>query len=105
MLTARTGETLVVEADHRAHGQGELVLRDLKDGPLGHCPSGKFAANASWVPVAALAHNLGRWTLAAAAPDFDSATVGSLRRKLIAMPARLVASGRRRWLRVPTNWP
>ncbi|MGI9017254.1 MAG: IS1380 family transposase [Euzebya sp.] len=105
MVTDRTGEMLELEADHRAHAQVELVIRDLKDGPLAHCPSGKFAANAAWVTLAALAHNLGRWTLAAAGPDFQPATVGSLRRKLIAMPARLVASGRRRWLRAPTNWP
>lgn len=104
LVTDRTGDMLTLEADHRAHAQVELVIRDLKDGPLAHCPSGRFAANAAWVTLAALAHNLGRWTLAAAGTDFDTATVGSLRRKLIAMPARLVTSGRRRWLRAPTNW-
>lgn len=105
MVTDRTGDTLALEADHRAHAQVELVIRDLKDGPLAHLPSGKFAANAAWLTLAALAHNLGRWTLAAAGGAFKAATVGSLRRKLVAMPARLVTSGRRRWLRAPTNWP
>jgi hypothetical protein len=64
-----------------------------------------FAANAAWLVLAALAHNLGRATLAAAGRDWSTATVASLRRKLVAMPARLVSSGRRRWLRAPTNWP
>ncbi|MGH8909677.1 MAG: hypothetical protein ACRD0K_25095 [Egibacteraceae bacterium] len=32
-------------------------------------------------------------------------TVGSLRRKLSVMPARLVSSGRRLRLRAPVNWP
>ena len=105
LVTDRDGATLTLEADHRAHAQVELVIRDLKDGPLAHLPSGRFAANAAWLALAALAHNLGRWTLTAAGPDFDTATVGSLRRKLITMPARLVGSGRRRWLRAPTHWP
>ena len=82
-----------------------MVIRDLKGGPLAHCPSGKFTANAAWLALAALAHNLGRWTLTAAGPVYAGATVESLRRKLIAMPARLVRSGRRLRLRAPTNWP
>lgn len=105
LVTDRDGATLALEADHRAHAQVELVIRDLKDGPLAHLPSGKFAANGAWLALAALAHNLGRWTLTAAGPEFDAATVGSLRRKLITMPARLVSSGRRLRLRAPTNWP
>jgi Transposase DDE domain group 1 len=105
LVTDRDGATLELEADHRAHAQVELVIRDLKDGPLAHFPSGRFAANAAWLAFAALAHNLGRWTLAAAGADWRPAAVASLRRKLIAMPARLVSSGRRRRLRAPSNWP
>lgn len=105
LVTDRDGTTLTLEADHRAHAQVELVIRDLKDGPLAHLPSGKFTANAAWLTLAALAHNLGRWTLTAAGPTWVDATVGSLRRKVIAMPARLVSSGRRRSLRAPTDWP
>jgi hypothetical protein len=105
LVCDRDGTTLTLEADHRAHAQVELVIRDLKDGPLAHMPSGKFTANAAWLALAALAHNLGRWTLAAASGDWAAATVGTLRRKLVAMPARLVSSGRRRRLRAPTNWP
>ena len=105
LVTDRDGTTLSLEADHRAHAQVELVIRDLKDGPLAHLPSGKFNANAAWLALAALAHNLGHWTLTAAGGDFDAASVATLRRKLITMPARLVTSGRRRWLRAPIHWP
>lgn len=105
LVTDRDGTTLALEADHRAHAQVELVIRDLKDGPLAHFPSGKFAANGAWLALAVLAHNLGRWTLTAAGPDFDAATVATLRRQVITMPARLVSSGRRQRLRAPTNWP
>jgi hypothetical protein len=105
LVTDRPGSALTLEADHRAHAQVELVIRDLKDGPLAHLPSGRFPANAAWAALATLAHNLGRWTLRAAGADWADATVGSLRRKLVAMPARLVSSGRRRWLRAPRHWP
>ena len=105
LVTDRTGDMLELEADHRAHARVELVIRDLKDGPLAHLPSGVFTANAVWLALAVLAHNLGRWTLTAAGGDFAVATVASLRRKLITMPARLVCSARRLRLRAPTNWP
>ncbi|HUG83714.1 MAG TPA: IS1380 family transposase [Euzebya sp.] len=105
LVTDRTGATLEIEADHRAHARVELVIRDLKDNALAHLPSGRFPANAAWLALAVLAHNLGRWTLTAAGPDFVDATVGTLRRKLIVMPARLVTSARRLRLRAPTGWP
>jgi hypothetical protein len=105
LVTDRDGTALTLEADHRAHAQVELVIRDLKDGPLAHFPSGKFNANAAWLALAALAHNIGRWILTAAGPDWADATVATLRRKMIVMPARLVTSARRRWLRAPTKWP
>jgi Transposase DDE domain group 1 len=103
-VTDRQGTMLALEADHRDHAQVELVIRDLKDGALAHLPSGKFNANAAWTVLAVLAHNLGRWTLAAAGGHWAQATVGSLRRKLVSMPARLVSSGRRLRLRAPENW-
>lgn len=52
-----------------------------------------------------LAHNLGRWTLAAAGDHWRQATTETLRTKLMWMPARLVHSSRRLKLRAPTNWP
>lgn len=58
-----------------------------------------------WLALAVLAHNPGRWTLAAAGGAWKTATVGTLRRCVIAMPARLVHSARRLRLRGPTNWP
>lgn len=106
MLTNRTGELTAVEADHRAHAVIELAIRDLKAGGLAHCPSGVFTANAAWLGLAVLAHNLGRWTLKAAGPDWQHATVDTLRRKLVAMPARIVHSARKIVrLRAPAGWP
>jgi hypothetical protein len=39
-ITDRQGPMLELEADHRRHAEVELVIRDLKDGPWAHMPSG-----------------------------------------------------------------
>jgi hypothetical protein len=96
-----TGDPLAVEADHRAHARVELDIRDLKAGGLTHIPSGVFLANAAWLGLAVLAHNLGRWTLHAAGGRWADATVATLRTKLVAMPARVVRSARTIKLRFP----
>lgn len=49
ILTDRDGDTLVLEADHRAHAVVELTIRDVKAGGPDHVPSGKFGANAAWL--------------------------------------------------------
>src|SRR3954454_2395973 len=61
-LTNRTDAIELVETEHRQHAVVELAIRDLKDQALAHFPSGKFYANAAWTVIAALAHNLLRWT-------------------------------------------
>lgn len=105
ILTDRDGAMLDIEADHRAHAVIELVNRDLKAGGLAHVPSGVFTANAAWLGLAVLAHNLGRWTLKAAGPSWERSTVATLKAKLVAMPARLAHRARRLFLHAPTNWP
>ena len=62
-ITDREGDTLQLEADHRRHAEVENAIRDLKYGVgLNHLPSGRFAANAAWLAVQVMAHNLARWT-------------------------------------------
>ncbi len=62
-ITDREGDTLDLEADHRGHAEIENAIRDLKYGVgLNHLPSGRFAANAAWLAVQVMAHNLDRWT-------------------------------------------
>ena len=56
------GATLALEADHRRHAEIELVIRDLKEGPWAHMPSGRFGTNAAWLALGAIAHNLARWS-------------------------------------------
>ena len=58
-ITDREGDTLELEADHRRHAEIENAIRDLKYGVgLNHLPSGRFPANAAWLAVQVMAHNL-----------------------------------------------
>ncbi len=104
-LTDRPGDTVWLEADHRRHAVVELDIRDLKAGGLAHVPSGSFFANAAWLALAVLAHNIARWTLRAAGGEWADATAETFRRKLVAMPARVVRTARTIKLRFPRNWP
>jgi hypothetical protein len=58
-VTYRAGDAVALDADHHQHAVCELAIRDLKQGAgLRHWPSGRFLANAAWLVLAALAHNL-----------------------------------------------
>jgi Transposase DDE domain group 1 len=104
-LTNRTEPLELVESEHRQHAVVELAIRDLKDQALAHFPSGKFMANAAWTVIAALAHNLLRWTHLIALPGQTIRTARTLRRRLLTLPGRLTRSGRRTMLRMPARWP
>ncbi|MBJ7519815.1 MAG: IS1380 family transposase [Solirubrobacteraceae bacterium] len=104
-ITNRTEPLELVEVGHRAHAVVELAIRDLKDQALAHFPSGRFTANAAWTVIAALAHNLLRWTQLLTLPAGTIRTARTLRRRLITIPGRLTRSGRRTTLRLPARWP
>jgi hypothetical protein len=100
----REGDTLALEADHRRHAEIENVIRDLKYGVgLNHMPSGKFGANAAWLALQVMAHNLGRWVgQLAGTPRMTTTT---LRTRLLSLPGRITRSARRLRLALPTTWP
>ena len=104
-VTNRPGDVLEIEADHRRHAVVEQRIAELKSAGLAHLPSGKFMANAAWLALAVMAHNLGRAVGRLAGPDLQRATVSTLQRRVFTIPGRLVHSGRRRHLRLPANWP
>jgi hypothetical protein len=104
-LTNRTLPLLIADIDHRDHAQVELVIRDLKDQALAHFPSGKYAANSAWTVIAALAHNLARWTTLIGLPTRPVQTAGARRRHLLQIPGRLTRSSRQWTLRLPARWP
>ena len=104
-VTNRTVPILVADIDHRDHASIELTIRDLKDQALAHFPSGRFAANSAWTVIAALAHNLARWTTLIGLPTAPVQTAHTRRRHLLQIPGRLTRTSRRWTLRLPARWP
>jgi hypothetical protein len=103
--TNRTEALKLVEAEHREHAVVELAIRDLKDQALAHFPSGRFPANSAWTVIAALSHNLGRWTSQIGLPDHITRTAATRRRRLFRIPGRLTRTSRQWTLRLPARWP
>jgi hypothetical protein len=104
-LTNRTIPLLVADVDHRDHASIELTIRDLKDQALAHFPTGLFAANSAWTVIAAIAHNLARWTTLIGLPNQTVQTADTRRRRLLQIPGRLTRTSRRWTLRLPARWP
>ncbi len=134
-VTDRIGEKVFLDADHRRHAVVESAIRDLKYGVgLNHLPSGRFGANAAWLGLNVIAHNMANWTVRIGGLDntTDAATVDTvdtdtvtdaakpdafrskrksfvatdtLRRHHLRMPARITRSARKHTLHPPTRWP
>jgi len=105
-ITDRTEPLAQVEADHRRHAQIELAIRDLKEGSgLNHAPSGRFFANAAWLLVSCLAHNLLRWIAALGLELRGPIVAQTLRRRYLTLPGRITRSARRSTLHLPAHWP
>ena len=104
-VTNRPGDVLEVEADHRRHAVVEQRIAELKSAGLAHLPSGKFMANAAWLALAVMSHNLARAVGRLAGEDMEKVTAATLQRRVFTVPGRLVTSGRRRHLRLPASWP
>ena len=98
-------ELVQAEGHHRGHAIVEQVFADVTSGPLAHLPSGHFAANAAWLSIAAMAHNLVRAAGALASLPFAKARAATIRRDLIAVAARTARHGRGHvTLHLPQGW-
>jgi hypothetical protein len=123
-ITDQVDDKVFLDADHRRHAVVENAIRDLKYGVgLNHLPSGRFGANAAWLALNVIAHNMARWTTrlggldtaddpaaggpaAAAGPARKSfIATDTLRRHHICVPGRTTTSARKLKLHLPTNWP
>ena len=104
-ITDREGDTLELEADHRRHAEIENAIRDLKYGVgLNHLPSGRFPANAAWLAVQVMAHNLARWTARIGLGELV-VTTKTLRRRFFSLAGRITRKARRLTLHLPKGWP
>lgn len=105
-LTDLDGDAVALDELHRGHAEVELAIRDLKEGSgLCHCPSGNFSANSAWLQCSVLAHNLVRWAATMGEPVEALTVAASVRKRLFAVPARLVNRSGRLVLRAPAHWP
>lgn len=104
-ITDRAGSMLALEADHRRHAEVENAIRDLKYGVgLAHLPSGRFGANAAWLALQVMAHDLARWTSRIGLGE-GLITTKTLRSRFLALPGRLARSARCIFLHLPEKWP
>jgi hypothetical protein len=104
-LTNRTDAIEIAESEHREHAVVEQVIADLKDQALAHFPSAHYYANAAWTVLAALAHNMLRWTQLLGLPDTTVRAARTLRRRLLSIPGRLTRHARGWTLHLPARWP
>ncbi len=94
------------EAWHRMRTDIEDRIRDAKHGAaLRHLPSGNRAGNSVWMWGALLAVNLSAWLQELAGLDYGDgrgrAHLGTLRHRLLNIPARLVRHAGQPVLRLP----
>ena len=104
-ITDQEGDALELDAEHRRRARQELAIGDLKDGPLAHMPSGKFNANAAWLTLACIAHNLLRWIHRLGLRDQRLLVARTMRFRLLHVPARITRSARRTTIHMPAHWP
>ena len=91
--------------DAGALRSGGTAIRDLKHGAgLNHLPSGRFPANAAWLAVQVMAHNLARWTVRIGL-DEGVVTTKTLRRRLFSLAGRVTRKARQLILHLPRRWP
>jgi Transposase DDE domain group 1 len=98
-------QLLQAEEQHRDHAVVEQVFADWTDGPMAHLPSGSFAANAAWLTLAAIAHNLVRAAGCLASAFHARARGATIRADLIHVAARTARRGRGNLiLHLPRYW-
>jgi hypothetical protein len=85
----------------------ELLIKQLKgDYALGRIPTGHFFANETYFHLLLIAYNLINWfKRLCLPPEFQNATLQTLRHKILLMPAQLRKAGNRPSLSLPASGP
>lgn len=83
----------------------ERIIRELKgDYPLGKIPTRHFLANEAYLHLLLLAYNLVNWFKRLCLPrEFQTATLDTLRNRILLMPAQLLRTGNRPRLAMPAG--
>jgi hypothetical protein len=103
-VTDQTGDPETLWRRHNHRAVIETTIRDLKHGlGLNHYPSGSFTANAAWLHLNTLAHNLLRATNRLITPT--PMVAKTLRYRYLTIPGRITTGSRTTTLHLPTTWP
>lgn len=103
-VTNQPGDPQTLWRRHNHRAVIETAIRDLKHNlGLNHFPSASFTANAAWLHLNTLAHNLCRFTNQLITPQ--TLTTKTLRYRYLTIPGRITTGSRTTTLHLPTNWP
>lgn len=97
-----------LEVRHRQRARAEDRIRCLKDTGLSNLPFHGFDQNRIWLEIVALAADLLTWTQTLAFTTDQPARrwePKKFRYRLLTVAGRIIRTGRRHRLRLPTAWP
>ena len=97
-----------IDVLHRQHAVVEDGVRTAKSMGLRNLPSKTWVVNCGWVLAANLAADLAAWCRLLGLydqEDLKDAEPGTLRYRLLSLPARLVRHARARVLKISRTWP
>jgi Transposase DDE domain group 1 len=97
-----------IDVLHREHAVVEDQVRTAKSMGLRNLPSKTWLVNCGWVLAANIAADLAAWCRLLGLYDCDDlkdAEPGTLRYRLLSLPARLVRHARARVLKISRTWP
>ena len=97
-----------IDVLHRQHAVVEDGVRTAKSMGLRNLPSKTWLVNCGWVLAANIAADLAAWIRLLGLYDCDDlkdAEPGTLRYRLLSLPARLVRHARARVLKISRTWP
>ena len=104
--TDQDGDPAELDRLMRAHAHCEAGIERLKESGLCRFPFTSFEANANWMAIVLLAHDLVRWfQLLCLQGRYASAAPKALRWSVFHAPGRLVYSARSSIVRILEQWP
>lgn len=95
-----------LEALHRQHAEVEDRVKTLKATGAGHLPFHSFQANAAWLELALLAHDILVWTqLLTLDGEHAICEPKRLRYRILHVAGQITRHARRSTLHLPADWP
>jgi hypothetical protein len=106
-ITDQDGHDIAtLEALHRSHAEVEDRVKTLKATGAGHLPFHHFQANAAWLELAMLAHDIMVWTQQLTLDgEHRIAEPKRLRYRILHVAGQITRHAQRTTLHLPADWP